>query len=112
MQDGLAVSRAMGDPHLRGAGLISTPELSTWQRLDRQQDSFLVLVSDGATEVLSAAQICQITAATESGTTLSLSGQQSACTSPQQALLPFAPHCAMKSLSGVQICHVAGSRIL
>ena len=67
MQDGLAVSRALGDLHLREAGLISTPELSAWRTLNKTQDSFLVLVSDGATEVLSAAQICQIAAATASG---------------------------------------------
>lgn len=74
MHDGLAVSRALGDSHLRAAGLISTPELSTWQMLVRQQDSFLALVSDGVTEVLSAAQVCQIAAATESGMTLSQRG--------------------------------------
>ena len=72
MKDGLAVSRALGDQHLRAAGLISMPEFSAWRTLNKQQDSFLVLVSDGATEVLSAAQICQIAAATASGVLLSV----------------------------------------
>ena len=61
------MSRALGDLHLRPTGLISSPEFSTWRKLNREQDSFLVLVSDGATEALSAAQICQIAAATASG---------------------------------------------
>ena len=59
--------QSSGDLHLRPAGLISTPEFSAWQMLNRTQDSFLVLVSDGATEALSAAQICQIAAANASG---------------------------------------------
>ena len=84
MQDGLAVSRALGDRHLRAAGLISTPELSAWQTLNTQQDSFLVLASDGATEVLSAAQICQVAAATASGMSPSPSLQRAL---PQLRLL-------------------------
>ncbi len=72
MLDGLAVSRALGDLHLRAGGLISSPEFSTWRALDRQSDSFLVLVSDGITEVLSAKHLCLIAAATALGAALTL----------------------------------------
>lgn len=72
MLDGLAVSRALGDLHLRAGGLISSPEFSAWRALARQSDSFLVLVSDGITEVLSAKHLCQIAAATALGAALTL----------------------------------------
>lgn len=67
MQDGLAVSRAFGDVHLRAAGLTAVPELSAWRDIDARNDSFLVLVSDGVTEALSARHLCQVAAATASG---------------------------------------------
>ena len=101
MQDGLAVSRALGDLHLREAGLISTPELSAWQRLNRTQDSFLLLVSDGATEVLSAAQICQIAAATASGTLFDLPQLKSHYVrrlSPRQLPCPGVRRCSKRPL--------------
>ena len=67
MQDGLAVSRAFGDLHLRAAGLTAMPELSAWRDIDAHNDSFLILVSDGVTEALSARHLCQVATATASG---------------------------------------------
>ena len=67
MQDGLAVSRAFGDLQLRSKGLTTEPEVTPWQTVKRQRDSFLILVSDGVTEALSAQQVCQVAAATASG---------------------------------------------
>lgn len=67
MQDGLAVSRAFGDLQLRSSGLTTEPEFTPWQAIRQQHDSFLILVSDGVTEALSAQQVCQVAAATASG---------------------------------------------
>lgn len=67
LQDGLAVSRALGDLHFRSGGLTAEPEISPWRVVGRHDDTFLVLVSDGVTETLSARHICQIAAATVSG---------------------------------------------
>ena len=51
---GLAVSRAFGDAHWKGAGVCAAPDV-TLHAL-RPQDAFLLLCSDGVTDALSGAQ--------------------------------------------------------
>ena len=58
---GLAVSRAFGDSHWKGAGVCAAPDVTVHAL--RPQDAFIVLCSDGVTDVLSGAQL--VTAAAD-----------------------------------------------
>ncbi|CAJ1371871.1 unnamed protein product [Effrenium voratum] len=59
---GVAMSRALGDLALRPFGLLAEPELSEFSDTT---EGFLVLVSDGLSDVLSAADAAQIAASLE-----------------------------------------------
>lgn len=59
------MSRAIGDSAYRQFGLISEPELRWHNR--SEQDSWLILASDGIFESLSEHEVCQVIAATEAG---------------------------------------------
>lgn len=55
----LAVSRAIGDLHLKGYGVISAPEVTDWQPLTTN-DSYLVVASDGMFEKLGLQDTCDL----------------------------------------------------
>lgn len=55
----LAVSRAIGDLHLKGYGVISAPEVTDWQPLTTN-DSYLVVASDGMFETLGLQDTCDL----------------------------------------------------
>eukprot|EP00127_Corallochytrium_limacisporum_P002283 Clim_evm71s109 gene=Clim_evmTU71s109 len=56
LQGRLAMSRAFGDLHLRQYGLIATPDIHRHE-IDPNNDQFLLLVSDGVCDVMSAQYI-------------------------------------------------------
>ncbi|KAL9357866.1 hypothetical protein Peur_051119 [Populus x canadensis] len=55
----LAVSRAIGDLHLKGYGVISAPEVTDWQPLTTN-DTYLVVASDGMFEKLGLQDTCDL----------------------------------------------------
>ncbi|KAJ6306595.1 hypothetical protein OIU78_021836 [Salix suchowensis] len=55
----LAVSRAIGDLHLKSYGVISAPEVTDWQLLTTN-DSYLVVASDGMFEKLGLQDTCDL----------------------------------------------------
>ena len=61
------MSRSFGDLPYRAAGLTADPEISRWHTLSAG-DEFLILASDGIFEALSEDQVCQVAAATATGT--------------------------------------------
>ncbi|CAM8890284.1 unnamed protein product [Rhodiola kirilowii] len=60
----LAVSRAIGDVSLKRYGVISSPEITDWQQLT-DNDSYLVVASDGLFESLSTQDVCDLLWETE-----------------------------------------------
>ncbi|XP_072990373.1 uncharacterized protein [Typha latifolia] len=55
----LALSRAIGDVPYKRYGVISTPELTDWQALSRN-DSYLVAASDGVFEKMTTQEVCDL----------------------------------------------------
>ncbi|KAM7252996.1 hypothetical protein ACFE04_025614 [Oxalis oulophora] len=55
----LAVSRAIGDIYYKRFGVISTPEVTGWYPLSRN-DTFLVVASDGLFERMSSQNVCDV----------------------------------------------------
>lgn len=60
------MSRSVGDVQYRPFGLTAEPEFSKWHEAG-PTDDWLILVSDGIFEALTAGQICDIAAATMAG---------------------------------------------
>lgn len=55
----LAVSRSIGDIHLKRYGVIALPEVSDWQPL-KDNDKYLVIASDGIFESLALQDVCDL----------------------------------------------------
>ncbi|GER24870.1 protein phosphatase 2C family protein [Striga asiatica] len=55
----LAVSRAIGDIHFKNFGVISVPEVTDWLPLT-ENDSYVIVASDGVFEKLKPQDICDI----------------------------------------------------
>ncbi|CAL9766648.1 unnamed protein product [Musa acuminata subsp. burmannicoides] len=55
----LAVSRAIGDMAFKNYGVVSTPEMTDWQQITRN-DSYLIAASDGVFEKLTMQEVCDL----------------------------------------------------
>ncbi|KAG6548571.1 hypothetical protein Mapa_010059 [Marchantia paleacea] len=55
----LAVSRSIGDVHLKRYGVIADPEFTGWLKIPKSQ-SFLTIASDGVFEKLNTQSVCDV----------------------------------------------------